>query len=78
MDEIYVELKKAKSAEKVAMRGKFKSYSAAEKRLHLLTSLKLKLAEAQDNLADESHQRADLDKMQKLQLDIKSERPVGR
>ena len=38
----------------------------------------MKLAEARDNLADESHQRAGLEKMQKLKLDIKRGRPVGR
>ena len=75
---MYVKLKEAKSAAKAAMRGKLKSDLAAEKRLHLLTALKLKLAEAQDNLADESHQRAGLEKIQKLQLEIKHERPVGR
>ena len=75
---MYVELKEAKSAEKVAMRGKLKSDLAAEKRLHLLRALKVKLAEARDNLADESHQRAGLEKMQKLQLEIKSEQPVER
>ena len=75
---MYVELKEAKSAAKVTMRGKIKPDSAAERRLHLLTALKVKLAEAQDNLADKSHQRAGLKKMQQLQLEIKRERPVGR
>ena len=78
VDEMYVELKEAKSASKVAMRGKLKSESAAEKRLHLLTALKLKFAEARDKLAGEYHQRTRLEKMQKLQLKIKRERPVGR
>ena len=78
VDEMYVELKEAKSAAKVAMRGKLKSDSASEKRLHLLTALKVKLAEARDNFADESHQRTRLEKMQKLQLEIQRERPVGR
>ena len=75
---MYVKLKEANSAAKVAMRGKLKSDSEAEKQLHLLTALKVKLAEARDNLAYESHQRAGLEKMQKLQLYIKRERPVGR
>ena len=75
---MYVKLKEAKSAAKVAMRGKLKSDSAAEKRLHLLTALKVKLVEARDNLADESHQRSGLENMQKLKLEIKRERPVGR
>ena len=78
VDEMYFELKEAKSAAKVAIRGKLKSDSAAEKRLHLLTALKVKLAEARDNLADESHQRSGLKKIQKLKLEINRERPVGR
>ena len=78
VDEMYVELKEAKSAAKSVMRGKLKSDLAAEKRLHLLTGLKVTLAEARDNLAEESHQRAGLEKIQKLQLDIKRERPVGQ
>ena len=60
---MYVKLKEAKSATKVAMRGKLKSDSAAEKRLHLLIALKVKLAEARDNLDDKSHQRDWLEKM---------------
>ena len=75
---MYVKLKETKSAAKVAMRGRLKSDSAAEKQLHLLTSLKVNLAEARNNLAYESHQRARLEKMQKLNLEIKRERPVGR
>ena len=75
---MYVKQKEAKYAAKVAMRGKLKSDSAAEKRLHLLTALKVKLVEARDNLADKSHQRSGLEKMQKLQLEIKRELPVGR
>ena len=75
---MYVKLKEAKSAAKFAMRGKLKSDLAAEKRLRLLTALKVKLYEALGNLADDSHQRSGLEKMQKLQLEIKRERPVGR
>ena len=78
MDEIYVKLKESKSAAKVATRGKLKLDSAAEKRLHLLTSLKVKLAEAQYSLADESRQRAGLEKIQQLQLEINCERKFGR
>ena len=75
---MYVKVKDAKFAAKVAIRGKLKSDSAAKKQLHLLTALKLKLAEERDNLADECHQMAGLEKMQKLQLNIKRERPVRR
>ena len=67
VDEMYVKLKEAKSASKVAIRDKIKSDSAAEKRLHLLTALKVKLAESQNNLVDESRQRSRLEKIQKLQ-----------
>ena len=66
VDEMYVKLKEAKSAAKVVMKGKLKSDSAAEKRLHLLAALKVKLTEARYNCDDEYHQRAGLDKMQKL------------
>ena len=78
VDEMYGELKEAQSAEKVAMRGKLKPDSAVEKRLHLLTALKVNLSEARDNLADQSHHRAGLENMEKLQLEIKCEQPVGR
>ena len=60
---MYVKLKEAKSAAKVAMIVKLKSDSAAEKRICLLTALKVKLAEARDNLADKSHQRSGLENM---------------
>ena len=58
----------------MANKGKVKSDSVIEKRLHLLTDLKVKLAEALDNLADESHRRVGLEKIQKIQLDIKRDR----
>ena len=68
----------AKSAAKVVIKGKMKSESIAEKRICLLTDLKTNLDEAQDNLSDESQQSVGLQKLKKIQLDIKRERTVGR
>ena len=62
----------------MAIKVKVKSNSVSERRLCLLTDLKVNLAEAWDNLADESHHRVGLEKMQKMQLSIKCERTVGR
>ena len=67
----------ANSSAKVAIKGKVKSDSVAESRLCLLTDIKVKLFEAQDNLADESHQRVGLENMQNIQVAIKRERTVG-
>ena len=61
----------------MAIKGKVNSNSVSEKRLCLLTDLKLKMAEARYNLAYESHQRVGLDNMQKIQLDIKHEGTLG-
>ena len=47
----------------MAIKGKVKSDSVAERRLCLLTDLTINLAEARDNLDDESHQRVGLDNM---------------
>ena len=57
---------------------KVKSGAVAERRLSLLTDLKFDQDDAQDNLADESHNKVGLEKMQRMQLDIKRERTVGR
>ena len=62
----------------MAIKGKVKSDSVSKNRLRLLTDIKVKLAEARDNLADESHKRVGLEKMQKIQLYIKRGRTVGR
>ena len=62
----------------MAIKGKVKSESVAEKQLCLLTDLKVNLYEAQDNLADESHQRVGLEKIQKIQLATNRKRTVGQ
>ena len=61
----------------MAIEGKVKSEFVAERQLRLLTDIKVKLFEAQDNLADESHQRVGLENMQNIQVAIKRERTVG-
>ena len=61
----------------MAIKGKVKSYSVAESQFRLLTNLKVKLTKTRDNHAGESHQRVGLEKMQNIQLDIKSERTMG-
>ena len=60
----------------MAIKGKVKSDSVAERRLCLLTDIKFKLAEESYNLDDEPHQRVRLENMQKIQLDTKRERNV--
>ena len=62
----------------MAIKGKSKYDSVAERGLPLLTDQKVKLAEARDNLAYGSHQRVRLEKMHNILLDIKRERTVGR
>ena len=62
----------------MAIKGKSKYDSVAERGLPLLTDQKVKLAEARDNLAYGSHQRVRLEKMHNIMLDIKRERTVGR
>jgi hypothetical protein len=44
----------------------------------LLKDLKATLANAMDNLADESNQRAALERMQTIGIQIKKERAIGR
>ena len=85
IDELHAELSAAKIAVQAA-RKEVKSQQTkldntkalALKRIALLKSLKLNLDEAQDKLAEESHQCEALEKMRTIQLDIKRERPVGR
>ena len=48
------------------IKGKVKSGAVAERRLSLLTDLEFNLDEAQDNLADESHKRVGLEKIQNI------------
>ena len=85
VDELHVELNAAKEVQKAAKK-EVKSQqtqlsnarSIASKRLDLLKSLKVKLGEARDDLADESRQREALERMRIIQLEIKRERTIGR
>jgi len=85
VDELHVELNAEKEARKAAKK-EVKSQqtqlsnarSIASKRLDLLNNLKLELRKARDDLADESHQREALERMNTIQVEIKSERKVGR
>ena len=85
VDELHVELNAEKEAQKTAKK-EVKSQqtqlsnarSIASKQLVLLNSLKLELRKARDDLADESHQRDAMERMNTIQLEIKRERKVGR
>ena len=46
--------------------------------LEYLKSLKVSLNEAKDDLLDESHQRAALERMHTIHIEINKERPIGR
>ena len=50
----------------------------AAKRLEYLKSLKVYLNEAKEDLVDDSHQLASLERMRKINIDIKKELPIGR
>ena len=56
--------------------SKVKTVSA--KQLEYLKSLKVSLNEVKEDLVDESHQRAALERMRTNHIEIKKERPVGR
>ena len=85
IDELHLEIndqkkvtKSARNEIKTAKRSKLKLESVASKRLSLLKELKRSLNHAKDMLADESHQREALERMQTIKLEIKRERAVGR
>ena len=85
IDELDEEVRDAKSVLRVAKKeansahyAKSKLETVASKRLDLLKDLKQQLRNAKDDLADESHQRASLERLQQIQVQIKRERPVGR
>ena len=59
-------------------RLKNKKESMAAKRLSMLKELNYSLREAKDMLADESHEREALERMQTIKLEIKRQRSVGR
>ena len=85
IDELHSEINTAKldykSANhdlKVASKSKLKLESIASKRLSMLKDLKCQLNDAKDLLADESHQREALERMQTIKLEIKKQQTVGR
>ena len=85
VDELYVELSEAKSRVKEAQKDNTyhqtklnKANTVAVKRLDLSKSFKTSLNSTKDELADESHARASLERMRTIQIEIKKERPLGR
>ena len=85
IDELHDELSDAKLAEKEAkksmkleQRKLSKVKTVAAKRLEYLKILKVSLNESKENLVYESHQIAALERMRKIHIDIKKERPIGR
>ena len=48
------------------------------KRLEYLKSLKVSLNKAKEDLVDEYHERSALERMRKIHIEIKKERPIGR
>jgi len=79
--EIETEKKKARAAgkdSKAAKQAKIKAEEMSNQRLALLTDLRSEMYNLKDQLADESKQRAALERMQTIQLQIKKERPLGR
>ena len=84
IDELHAEINSQKLARKLARkeiqsatRLKLKNESIAAKRLSLLKDLKYRLSEAKDMLADESHEREALERMQTIKIEIKRQRSVG-
>ena len=85
VDELHAEINMQKSATKVAkkeqkstIKSKLRLETVSKKRLTMLKGLKSQLQEAKDMLADESHQRKALERMQTIKLEIKRQRSVGR
>ena len=85
VDELQVDISDAKSRVKEAQKDTAyhrtklnKANTVAVKRLDLLKILKTSLNATKDELADESHARADLERMRTIQINIKKERPAGR
>lgn len=85
IDELHSEINTTKLGVKSANRqlkesskSKLKLESIASKRLSMLKDLKDQLRVAKDLLADESHQREALERMQTIKLEIKKQRSVGR
>ena len=63
---------------KLYQRKLSKIKTVAANRLEYLKRLKVSLIEAKEDLVDESHQRAALEHMRTIHIDIKKERPIGR
>jgi len=85
VDDLHAEINEQKSAVKLAkkemkstIKSKLRIETLAKHRLSMLKELKSQLHEAKDMLADESHQREALERMQTIKLEIKRQRSVGR
>ena len=85
VDELHAEINQQKKAAKLAkketkstIKSKLRLETVAKNRLSMLKELKSQLHEAKDMLADESHQREALERMQTIKLEIKRQRSVGR
>ena len=85
VDKLHVEISESKSRVKEARKDAAshrkklnKANNVAVKRLDLLKNLKSSLNAPKDELADDSHARAALERMRTIQINIKKERPVGR
>ena len=85
VDELHAEINQQKKAAKLAkketkstIKSKLRLETVAKNRLSMLKALKSQLHEAKDMLADESHQREALERMQTIKLEIKRQRSVGR
>lgn len=63
---------------KASKQAKAKADALSDQRLALLKDLRSEMYDLKDQLADESKQCAALERMQKIQLEIKKERPLGR
>ena len=72
------ETKKALKDRKEALAANEFITSVSSKRLALLKDLKIRVNELRDDLADESHQRAALERLSSIKLEIKRERVIGR
>ena len=72
------EVKAAKKAIKSAKKVASEKIKLAQRRLEQVQDLKIRVGELRDSLADESQQRAALEKLSNIRLEIKRERQVGR
>ena len=78
LNELDEEVKHAKRVTKAALKEKNKLKAVSDKRLTLLKELRVKLSETKDDLAEESNQRAALERMQTIGIQIKKERTIDR